>query len=220
MKSLRKILSYIWGYKIKTAESAVNGKLEVWYRNGKFVLDSAHANYSFGSLHTLFRLIFFDVNPNGKTLNNALILGFGAGSAVSILKEEWGLPVKIVAVEHDPVVLELGREYFHADEYPDTEIIAGDALDYVMNTDSTFDMIIIDLFRDNTVPAKFHEPEFLDRIEKILNPKGIMIFNFITSMQAQRKNYRQVLWYINQQYGYTKELPLLGNNMVLICRKY
>ncbi len=218
--NFKKIFSFLWGYKITTTESPLNGKLEVWYRDGQYVLDSEHANYSFGSLHRLFRLIFMDVNPVGKSVNNALLLGLGAGSVIKILKDEWNLPVRIVAVEHDPVVLRLGKRYFKVDEYKDTEIVEADAFEFVKQTQERFDMIIIDLFIDSNVPKQFTEADFLDRIEEIMNPKGVLIFNFITRSQSQKRIFRQALWYINQQYYYTKDLPVLGNNIVIIARKY
>jgi spermidine synthase len=220
MSSLKKILSFLWGYKVETFHSELNGRLEVWYRKGRFMLDSANTNYSFGSLHTIFRLIFFEVNPTPKNPDNALLLGLGGGSVVRILKNEWDLPVKITAVEHDPVIIEIAQKYFKVSQYEDTTIVQADAWDFVMGTQETYDMIVIDLFEDSNVPRKFHETEFLKRVEAILNPRGVLIYNFRVTKQPQKKNYKQVLWQINQQYGYTKEMPVMGNNLVIICRKF
>jgi spermidine synthase len=219
---LQKALSYIWGIKIKSVESPLNGCLEIWYKNGRYMLDSVHTNYSFGMLHKLFRLTFSELNLSGKAgerIKDVLLLGLGGGSVISILKKELNLDVRVVAVEHDPVVLELGREYFAVDKYDDTEIIIRDAYEYVMETASTFDMIIVDAFTDFEVPQKLTEHSFLNKVEEILNSRGVLIFNFIIKTQEQREIQRKTLWFVNRQYSFTRDLSFFTSNRILICRK-
>ncbi|MCX6249956.1 MAG: methyltransferase domain-containing protein [Bacteroidetes bacterium] len=219
---LHKALSYFGGFKIKTMETPLNGYLEIWYKNGRYLLDSEHTNYSFGMLHKIFQLTFSELNLKGKAgekIKDVLLLGMGGGSVIHILKKELKLPVKIVAVDHDPEILDLAREYFDIDKYDDTEIILRDAYDFVMETTSTFDLIIVDIFTNYEIPVKFTETVFLNRAEEILNPRGILILNYIIKTRSQREKQMKVLWYLNSQYSFTKDLTFFGSNRVIICRK-
>jgi spermidine synthase len=217
--SIKKIVSYVWPIKIKTIHSELNGEMEVWLSRGKYILDSAHTNYSFGSLHKLFQMIFLDVDPSTKSMKQVLLLGLGAGSVVSILKKELKMGSAITAVEHDPVVIDLGKEFFNLNQLNGTKIVQKDAYDFVMKTRDCYDMVIIDLFRDEDVPEKFAEPEFLEKTVEIMNPKGVLIYNFIVKNQTQKARQTRALWYYNSKFGYTKDLSFFGSNKVIICRK-
>lgn len=50
----KKILSYIYNFE-KSKISLYNGKVRVILRDGKKILNTDHANYSFGSLHRIMR---------------------------------------------------------------------------------------------------------------------------------------------------------------------
>ena len=85
---IRDLISTFWGIRIKKVISPVNGILEVWYISGKYQLDSDNSNYSFGSLHRLFQQVFLKVGLKERNPENLLLLGFGAGSVVSIIRDE------------------------------------------------------------------------------------------------------------------------------------
>jgi spermidine synthase len=69
---VRKILSYIVPFTIRKIRSAFSGALELTIINGKKVLDSAHANYSFGTLQRVLKFGLTKVNLS--CIRNILLL--------------------------------------------------------------------------------------------------------------------------------------------------
>src|SRR5262245_54275891 len=94
IRSIKKLAGHVRSFlipgKIEERKSAVSGRLEVHHVNGKYLLDTASVNYSFGGLHEVFQSAFAQFNIGRRKANNALILGFGAGSVASILQNEYG----------------------------------------------------------------------------------------------------------------------------------
>jgi spermidine synthase len=188
----QKLLSYLWDLKISSRVSVLNDKLEVWYAAGKYRLDSGKANYSFGALHRLFQKVFREIDLGGRNPENMLLLGLGAGSVVSILRDELKMTTKITGVEHDDTVIRLAKEYFAIDRYPGLSVVHEDAAVFVAKNDQNFDCMVIDLFIDRDVPEKFIQPAFLADCFRHLTPKGILIFNFITSNIRQKEEFEEL----------------------------
>ena len=74
---------------IETREGSVTPYLEVMKSNGKYVLNSHNANYSFGGLHILFDAFFKQIDIKKYDIKNVLLLGMGAGSVISLLKQKY-----------------------------------------------------------------------------------------------------------------------------------
>ena len=89
MKKIKTILSYMYPTIIETREGSVTPYLEITKSNGKYVLNSHNANYSFGGLHILFDAFFKQINIKQYQIQSVLLLGMGAGSVVTLLKEKF-----------------------------------------------------------------------------------------------------------------------------------
>src|SRR3954471_6764919 len=77
MNFFKFISSFIYPVTVERTSSALNPLLEVRIENGKYVLNSEHANYSFGSLHRIFKRAFKMTRIGDKEIKNVLLLGFG-----------------------------------------------------------------------------------------------------------------------------------------------
>jgi spermidine synthase len=55
MSFIQKIVSYLYPIKVKEISSERSGSLEVTLVNGKLVIDSENANYSYGSLQQVLK---------------------------------------------------------------------------------------------------------------------------------------------------------------------
>ena len=124
----KKILSYLYFFE-ESKTSLYNGRLRVILINGKKILNSDHANYSFGSLHRIMRFALKKIIL--KTDENILLLGLGGGSVIDIVRNDLHIPNKLVAVDIDPVIIEIARQDFALDSYENTEIICADAYQYI-----------------------------------------------------------------------------------------
>jgi spermidine synthase len=175
---LQKLFSYIIPVTIYKKKSEVSNSLEVTWNNGQLVLDSKNTNYSYGSLQRILRkglkYIGFD---RIKKFENILILGVAGGSVIKTLVDEIKFKGKITGVEIDKDIVEIANSYFELNKIPNLEIIIEDAFEFVLRTKENYDLIIIDVFQDTTMPNFLFEKFFIDRICFLLKNKGVVLFN-------------------------------------------
>lgn len=169
---LARLFSFLYPLTRKI-NSEYNGKLELTLINGRKVLDTENTNYSYGSLQRVMRYSLDQINLN--KINSVLILGMGAGSVIQSLREERNYTGKITAVEIDPVIISIAEQEFGIRPDDSTEIIQADAQDFISNCDEKFDLIIVDLFIDNTIPSKFLTMDFWKEV--IEHSQVEIIFN-------------------------------------------
>jgi spermidine synthase len=151
--------------------------LEVNKLEGHWVLDSKHVNYSYGTLHTVFREALQVFVPDLSAINEVLILGFGAGSVAHILQKERHFQGHITGVEIDETVLSLAQQYFQLDQLQNLTLYTSDAAGFVEQADRTFDLIVIDLFVDDLIPEIFENEIFLLQVKELLTPGGKLLYN-------------------------------------------
>lgn len=211
--------SYIWGQRLATYNSSLSGKLEVWMVNGKLVLNSAHANQSYDSLHHVFAQVFDEIQLANQPVRNALLLGLGAGSVPALIEEELVMNCKITAVEKDPLMIELGKKYFDLNRFKHLQIVLDDALHYVASCKKQFELIIIDLFVDDHVPEPFTDEVFLTDLNRLLSNEGFVLFNMIVQTPSQLEQFKRVYDFFSEQDGVTKILQPIATNKVLYWQK-
>jgi spermidine synthase len=171
---LKKILSYIFPI-TRIIKSDYNGYLELTMINGRTLLDTANANYSYGSLQKVLKFSLEHIKLS--TAENVLLLGLGGGCVVKTLRNDFGYCGPITAVDVDPVIIDIAEKEFGILPDYKTQIACTDAFDFVKNDVAQFDLIIIDLFIDNKVPEKFLTREFWREIVKKIKKNGTIIFN-------------------------------------------
>lgn len=156
-----RLLSYIYPI-TKRINSDHNGVLEITWFRGKKLLNTKNANYSYGSLEKILKIGFnhFDIS----NIKNTLLLGLGGGNVIKTLQEKFHYKNKITAIEIDPVVIKVAKDEFGIDNNEQLTILCDDAYAYVMKNNLNFDFIIIDLFLDDTIPDKFFNLEFWEKL--------------------------------------------------------
>lgn len=212
--------SYIWGHRLETYHSKVSGKLEIWMVNGKMVLNSAHANQSYDSIHSVFKYVFDHIKLEHQPIRNILLLGLGVGNVPTIIEEELVMNCKITAIEKDPLMIELGKKYFDIDRFKNLFIVTDDALLYVERNKQLYDLVIVDLFIDNRVPEAFTSENFLSNLSCLLNTDGMILFNMIVQTPDQLEQFKQLQNYFNSLDGVTQILQPIPSNKVLYWQKY
>ncbi len=151
--------------------------IEVSLENGRLVLNSANANYSYGSLFAIFKKSFEAFQLSFKDKTYVLMLGLGGGSVVKYLASKFN-HLKIDAVELDPVIIDVANTYFELASFKNISTICEDASVFVEKTTKKYDLILIDLFIDTAPPSFCLEAAFIDAIAKCCTEKtGEVIFN-------------------------------------------
>lgn len=190
MNLLQKIFSFIYPIKIKSIPSKHSGTLEVTLVNGKLVIDSENANYSYGSLQQVLKKGLLHIGLKQlQELQSILVLGVAGGSVIKTLRDDFKIDAKITGIEIDADVIELANTYFELHKTINLELITADAFNYIATSNSTFDLIIIDIFNDMQMPDELFKHKFWNNTLNLLNINGLCLFNSIyTSSKNIHRN--------------------------------
>lgn len=183
---MKKFLSYFWSIKTDIIPSDYSEQLEVTWENGKKVLNTKNANYSYGSLQKILETGLKQINL--KNVNTILLLGLGAGSIIDSLYKKLNYVGKITAVEFDEKVIAIAKNEFHITKYNKLKIVHDDALQFVKKASEKYDLIIVDLFIDTQVPQQFYSHGFCNDLKKTLSKKGVILFNTGIDLDAKTTN--------------------------------
>ena len=216
----RFLTSFLSPVKVEERIGAVTPRLEIYLSKGRYILNSARVNYSFGGLHALFRKAFSRFNIRERDISSALILGFGAGSVASILFDEYKKDLHLTGVEKDPVVIALARKYFHIDRFKSLSLHIEDAGDFVENCNKKFDLVVVDIFVGADVPEKFREEKFLSGVGQLLSPGGIAFFNVLVYDAKVRTSCASLFEKMNSLIGKTEFCRVVfkrSENWIFVC---
>lgn len=213
---MKKILSFVWPV-TKRFHSEINGSLEVTYINGKKVLDTKNANYSYGSLQKILEFGLRKVDL--KNVENILVLGMGGGSVIHSLRTKFEYKKNIVAVEIDSQIIKLAKEEFGIAPSEELQIIEGDAFEFVKNSNSKFQLIIIDLFIDLNVPPIFYEKEFCENVSNLLEKQGSIIFNVGVNLEKQSVTTEKIIANFGSGFQFRAHSKVNRTNSLLIGKK-
>ena len=181
-------LSYLTEQILETTSSEYNDFLQVCLVHGRLQLVAEDAIYSFGDYYLNFRKVFerfdFDQLPERASV---LILGLGLGSIPELLEKHLYLTYNYVAVEIDPVIIELATEYSLPHFTSPIEVVQADAYGFLQVDQRRYDLICVDVFQDATVPEHLITTDFLELLRDSLEPEGALIYNRLADTQAHRE---------------------------------
>lgn len=175
---LKQLLSFIYPIKEKIFKSKYH-TLELFWYQGKLVLDSQHANYSFGNLHKVFQMAFKDSELLPGTISNVLLLGLGGGSVISLLENEYGFKGNVTAIDTDPEVIHIYHRYFSKLHKSNVKTVHADAMEFVTSCNEQFGLIVCDIFIDMNTPDYILSSAFLKQLKKVAQQKAIIYINYI-----------------------------------------
>ncbi len=175
MSPIKRLLSYFFEIKVEEVASTVSGKLKVSILNGRYCLSSANAVYSYEENYSSFKTAFEKTSIGKREIVNTLVLGYGLGSIPLMLNKAHNLHPRFTAVESDPVVLHLAKNYGYLPV--SVALVQDDAYHYVINSTQKFDLICADLYVDDKTPAQAEKEEFLQALKKLVMPGGLLLFS-------------------------------------------
>jgi spermidine synthase len=218
---LTKLLSFFIPITIFKQNSSVSNSIEITWSNGQLVLDSKNTNYSYGSLQRILRKGLQSIGfENIKTLDSILVLGVAGGSVIKTLVNEVEFKGEIIGVEIDPDIISLANQYFKLDEIPNLTILIEDANKFVQKSNKTFDLIIIDIFQDNSMPVCLFETAFIENTISHLNPCGFLLFNTMINSKIDQERNKYYLSYFNSKEFTTYSLPKVEvYNELIVVKK-
>lgn len=112
-----------------------------------------------------------------------LVVGLGGGAMVRFLSHHEP-EVHVDAVEIDPAVVRIARDYFGVRSGGIVQVHTADAFAFIDNSTERYDLILMDAFlrpstdTDTTgVPSRLKTETFLGRLKRRLAPGGVVAFN-------------------------------------------
>jgi len=172
--------------------------------------------YSQNALSAIFFLNYENYPQNKKKV---LVLGAGIGNICYFMDKILANNVQIDAVEIDPVVVELGRDYFGLNNYKkennknvNIKWYIKDPAKYIEEKDieNYYDLIIMNINNTNyknerSPPDSFFEEKIVKKINKMLSEDGIYIMylmsknsnSYKNSIEIMQNNFKQILFLEN-----------------------
>lgn len=196
---IKYVSSFVTDFLLEEKQSNISGKLQVYLSRGKIKLCTKNATYSFEEHYTVFEKGFATLNIGTYNFKNVLILGFGLGSVLILLKRIYGLQFNCTAVELDNSIISLAEKYIEPKLLENTTIVKADAYEWVrqnIKLKQTFDLIVVDLFVDKLTENKFFETAFINNNKLLLNKNGLLLYNTLSS----NNNKKQLKQYFNSQF--------------------
>lgn len=166
---------------LEELQSPYNGhiKVEKTFGYGN-TIRAANLTQSGGILFSIWRTTLRKVWKNNKdtSINNALILGLGGGSLVTVIHTFWP-EAKLTGVDIDPLMVEMGKKYLKLN--PDeVKIVISDATAFCkkqIKAKHKYDLICIDMYNGDEFPPQFEELEFIEQVKSLLAENGVTVFN-------------------------------------------
>jgi len=111
------------------------------------------------------------------TLSNGLLLGMGLGAVPYILERKFQISIPFVAVEIDPDVVRLAKKYSLPRLNMVPEVICKDATSAVFDIQDQYDLIVVDICKEDAIPEGCESEAFLKRIKALLSKDGVLMYN-------------------------------------------
>ncbi|GLB50148.1 spermidine synthase [Neptunitalea sp. Y10] len=199
-----------------TYESDYSGTIEITMFNGKKMVDTENANYSYGSLQKILNFGLKKIPL--QNINSILVLGMGAGSVIDSLRKKFNYQKEITAVEIDPLMITIAKEEFGITNNQNTTILNDDAFKFLEHNKNSFDLVIIDLFIDTEVPDLAYNQNFSNLINNTTAHKGWFIFN--AALSHTNKTHAHTLEDYFKKYFHLQFFKKVrGTNTLLIGHK-
>jgi ubiquinone/menaquinone biosynthesis C-methylase UbiE len=214
----KRLLSYVVEIPVEERYSDLSGSLELSIHQGEWKLSSPNAVYSFGMHYTSYRIAFDRLGIFDFPAKRVLMLGAGIGSIARLLA---GHPStqEMVVVDIDPVVIQFAKEYWPYEMDVKVEFHADDAAQFAERIQQgTFDLILSDVFVDDVTPDQINTDEYLQNLQKLLSPEGMLLFSkldYKPSDHTENKDFSAVFQSVFPQ-GFTLKA---AHNLMFVGRK-
>ena len=220
MSILKNYFSYLNVIPERTYQSTYNGVLEINWLNGKKILDTKNTNYSYGNLGKVLQKGLKSVTTDFRSEETSiLILGLGGGDVVNQLRNNFKSHATITAVEIDPVIIEIALKEFDIIPNSKLEIVNNDANVFLKYTKERYNLIVVDLFNDVTIPDFVFQPEFIKSVYNVLDLNGSIIFNTFILSDVHKVRNKKFVENLKRYFSVEEFANLYGHNHLIITKK-
>ena len=121
-----------------------------------------------------------------------LLIGLGAASLTKFLYRNYPL-AKLTVVEIEPAVVAAARQFFKLPEDPlRLNLVIGDGLDYVLQSDKNWDLILVDGFDADARAGGLDTLPFYQAARARLSDNGIMTVNLLGRSKGYKSSLERI----------------------------
>jgi spermidine synthase len=119
-------------------------------------------------------------------LRKILIIGGGGGiGARKFVTDDPAVEVDLVEI--DPRVVELSFAYFHLEPSSRLRVHVADGRNFIRRSSDRYDLVVLDAFTiGGQIPFHLTTREFMQEIEEVLTPGGVLLANINGTMRGAR----------------------------------
>jgi len=195
----KKFLSYFYPITVYNKPSHISQTLEVTLYNGKTLLNTKNTNYSYGSLQSVLKKGLLTIGKSEVSkMNDILVLGVAGGSVIQTLITDFKFTKNIVGVELDAEIIEIANSYFDLDKITNFKCIIDDAEQFVSKSKNSYDLIIIDIFKDTEMPEFLFEKNFIENVKQLLQKNGCILFNLMILDASKEEKIEKYLQHFDE----------------------
>jgi spermidine synthase len=114
-----------------------------------------------------------------EDIDRVLFVGGGGFTGPKIFAATYDMQVDVVEI--DPAVVSAAREYFGLETGPDLSVYTADGRAFLRETDTEYDLIVLDAYRRDTVPFHLTTTEFFELAADRLDRNGVLLANVISA---------------------------------------
>lgn len=124
-----------------------------------------------------------------KAPRAALMIGLGGGAFMRVTRR-WFPEVTMTAVEIDPVVVELAQQYFGVVADKRSHLVVDDGGRYLKRKTGPWDLVFLDAYDGDDVPAHLATRNFFDLVRVRLTPGGVAVMNLAVDDEKLQREIR------------------------------
>jgi spermidine synthase len=215
---LQRFVSLFVPVRVHRRESDFSGSLELFRYRGRWQLATQNAIYSDGAAYTPLLKAYSALGKDFLArCNSVLVLGTGLGSAVTLLHKKYGLRPQITLLDIDESILEWAIDCLEEEGHGDhVEVICDDAAHFFEIDERKWPLLIIDLFKGQTVPAFATQKPFLKSAWKQVSAGGALVMNYIVQGSTPWEDLQRTLLEVT---GRRPQIVVHGVNCIVVARK-
>ncbi len=169
---------------------------------------------------TYIQLMDSLIGRNGRGFKKALVLGLGGGLICNRLFEKG---FYTTAVELDARIIEVAQHFFYLN--PKIRLVQGDARYFLNQNQKVFDLLLVDLYKSEELPAHVLTLESLTRLHGLLSDSARILINWHGYLQGELGQGSRILYNTLRKSGF--ETVICSNsadpdsrNLIFVASKH
>jgi spermidine synthase len=216
-EALLRLFSWVWDIPIEKTSSSENQYLEVVWSNGRKMLNTRDANFSFGNGYKVFETGMKTIPIELECAQDILILGFGCGSILHLLEHSYNFKGHIDGIEYDSEIIRLFHQHFASNYQLQPSLHAVDALDYLQYHNKQYDIIFIDLFIELDNSPLLKDTTFIALLNTSLQQNGTLLFNTTVKTKREQLNHTNLLLELSKTFKQVRTTPFQDYNKIIVA---